>query len=450
MSLPIRARLAAVCAFLVGVLVVGLGALVYLRLEADLQAAADDELLSRAELLVQEAPGGAALEPGTSDAGDIFAQILTRDGTVVASTPGLGPDPVVPRVGLGTLAGPRSFEATVPTVDEPVLARVLEVPTVDGQVVVTGVAFDDQREVLDRLRSLFAVAGLVAIALAGAVGWIVAGAALRPIDRMRIEAEAVSGSEPGRRLPVPGTRDELAALGGSLNRMLDRLETAVERERRFVADAGHELRTPLANLKAELDLALRRSRSPSELVASLRSASDETDRLTRLAEDLLLLAGADAGRVPMRREDVDVVTLVQDTVDSFSGRAAEVGIEIDTSIADGLRASVDGTRIRQAVGDLIDNAMRHTPPGGRVSVEATRSDGMLVISVADTGDGFPPAFLPHAFEPFARADASRSRAEGGAGLGLAIVQVIAEGHGGTVVARNGNQGGAVVVLSIPG
>jgi signal transduction histidine kinase len=299
MTLPIRARLAIVCGILVGAMVIALGALVYLRLEADLRAAADDGLASRADQLVAEPPSGSVVDPGPSDVGDVFAQILTRDGAVVATTPGLPAGPVVPLGDLQGLVAPRSFEMTVPTTDEPVVARLLETPVPDGRVIVTGVAFDDQRDVLDHLLSLFAVAGLVAVALAGGVGWVVAGAALRPVERMRLESEAVSGSEPGRRLAIPATQDELAALGESLNRMLDRLEAAVARERRFVADAGHELRTPLANLKAELDLALRRARSASELVDALQSASEETDRLARLAEDLLILAGADGGRLPI-------------------------------------------------------------------------------------------------------------------------------------------------------
>jgi two-component system OmpR family sensor kinase len=253
----------------------------------------------------------------------------------------------------------------------------------------------------------------------------------------------------GRRLPVSPTRDELAALGRSLNRMLDRLEAAVERERRFVADAGHELRTPLANLKAELDLALRRARSPSELVDALRSASEETDRLARLAEDLLLLATAEGGRLPMRLEEVEVAGLVRATVDSFSGRAATLGIALATQDDEGLRARLDGTRIRQAVGNLVDNALRHTPAGGTVTVTTSRAGRTVSIAVADTGEGFSGAFLPHAFDAFARADASRSRSAGGAGLGLAIVQAIVEAHGGTVEARNRDDGGAIVALHLP-
>jgi heavy metal sensor kinase len=450
LTLPIRTRLAVVCATLVGALVVGLGTLVYLRLEADLRAAADDGLASRADQLIAEPPSGSTIDPGPSDVGDVFAQVLTRDGTVMATSPGLVPGSVVPANELASLDGPRYFETTVPTTtDEPVLARVLATATSDGRVIVTGVAFDDQRDALDRLLYLFGLAGLVAVVLAGVVGWLVARAALRPVERMRVESEAVSGSEPGRRLPVPGTRDELAALGRSLNRMLGRLEEAVERERRFVADAGHELRTPLANLKAELDLALRRARSTSELVAALRSASEETDRLARLAEDLLLIGSAEGGRFPMRREEVDLTGLVRETVDSFSSRAASLGITLATISEEPVRARLDGTRIRQAVGNLIDNALRHTSAGGTVNVQASTEAGATSIAVSDTGEGFAAAFLPQAFEAFARADASRSRSAGGAGLGLAIVRAIADAHGGSVEAGNRADGGAIVVLRLP-
>jgi two-component system OmpR family sensor kinase len=451
MALPIRARLAVVCGALVGGLVLGLAAIVYLRLEADLRAAADDGLLSRAEAIDQDpanVPDGSTLAVSPSDVGDIFGQVLMRDGRVVATTPGIATDGLVATTELGSISAPHYFDAVVPIAGDRVLARLLVMPAADGRVILVGVAFDDQREALDRLLFLFGLAGPATVVLAGAVGWFVAGAALRPVERMRVESEVISGSEPGRRLPVPPSRDELAALGGSLNRMLDRLEAAVERERRFVADASHELRTPLANLKAELDLALRRARSPAELVDALRSASEETDRLSRLAEDLLLLAGA-AGGLPMRREDVDVAQLVHETVESFGGRAAQLGVALEASIEPGLRAHLDGPRIRQALGNLIENALRQTPAGGRVTVAASRWETSLTILVSDTGEGFAPSYLPDAFEAFTRAEASRSRPDGGAGLGLAIVRAIAEAHGGTVEAMNRDEGGAVVMVRVP-
>jgi heavy metal sensor kinase len=314
---------------------------------------------------------------------------------------------------------------------------------------VVGASLEDQQEAVGRLLALLLIGGPVGVVLASGVGWLVAGGALRPVERLRVEAEAVSGSEPGRRLPVPNTRDELARLGESLNRMLGRLEAAVERERRFVGDASHELRTPLANLKAELDLALRRARAPDELVLALRSAAEETDRLARLAEDLLVLARADGGRLTVRREDLDAGRLVRDTVASFAGRAAGLGISITPVIQDGVHAEIDPARVRQALGNLIDNALRHTPSGGRVVVELVRRDGSMTIDVADTGEGFEPAFLHRAFDPFSRSDAARSRTDGGAGLGLAIVGAVAEAHGGSVHARNQPEGGASVVMTLP-
>jgi two-component system, OmpR family, sensor kinase len=267
---------------------------------------------------------------------------------------------------------------------------------------------------------------------------------------MRAEAAAISASEPGRRLPPSGTGDELARLGETLNGMLDRLEQALDRERRFVDEASHELRTPLANLRTELDLALRRSRTREELEGALRSAAEETDRLARLAEDLLVLARADRGRVPVRRESTDVAQLVAGAVDAFGARAAEEGVSVETRVPEGIRASVDPVRIGQALGNLLDNALRHTPPGGRVTVEVDRADGALSFEVRDTGEGFPAEFLPGAFEPFARPDLSRSRRDGGAGLGLAIVLAVAQAHGGSAEISSGPEGGASVTVRIPG
>jgi signal transduction histidine kinase len=243
--------------------------------------------------------------------------------------------------------------------------------------------------------------------------------------------------------------DELARLGETLNAMLARLEESIERERRFVDDASHELRTPLANLKAELDLALRGSRNAEELESALRSASEETDRMARLADDLLVLARADRGRLPVRRERVDVGELVRRAVEPFRARAAGQGVALDVDVSEELVADLDELRIVQALGNVVDNALRATPAGGRVVVEAAREDGGLRFEVRDTGSGFPPAFLPNAFEAFARPDDSRSRPDGGAGLGLAIVRAVVEAHGGMAEATNPPGGGASVDLTIP-
>lgn len=449
MTLPIRARLAIFSGALVAALILGLGLFVYVRLEADLIDAVDEGLTSRAEVLVRVLASGTGPDGDIAADGDIVAQLLVGDGRVLATTANLAPGALLAPEALVGIDGARFFDAEVRTVEETIPARLLAVPGAAGTIVVVGAPIEDQRDALTVLRFLLGIGGPVTVGLAGAVGWLIAGAALRPVERMRIAAEAISGSEPGLRLPEPRTRDELARLGTSLNSMLDRLEAAVKRERRFVDDASHELRTPLANLKAELDLALRAPRSPEALVESLRSAAEETDRLALLAEDLLVLARSEGGRLPLRREDLDLAELIRETISGFAGRAAELGIDLEVSVEDGLRTRVDRARIRQAISNLLDNAIRHVARGGRVAVAATRRAETIAITVEDDGDGFPAAFLPRAFEAFSRADTARSRSGGGAGLGLAIVRAVAEAHGGSVEARNRPEGGSIVELRFP-
>src|SRR5207253_8574810 len=193
--------------------------------------------------------------------------------------------------------------------------------------------------------------------LAIAAGYLLAAAALRPVEAMRRRAAAITASTPGTRLPVPSSRDEISKLAETLNDMLQRLEAAFEHERRFVADASHELRTPLALLRTELELALRRPRSHRELEQALRSAAEETERLTRLAEDLLLIARSDQGELPVRRERVSAQELLATVAERFAMRTERLGrtIVVDES-ADAI-LEADPVRLEQAVGNLVDNAL---------------------------------------------------------------------------------------------
>jgi heavy metal sensor kinase len=452
--LPIRARLTLISAALMALVLAVSGVFLYLRLRADLLEAVDSGLESQAAALlpnVLRADGSLGVGGGLIDPGDAFAQVLGTGAVVLQSSPGLRSAPLLTEAEVAGLRGPRFLERDIQTVDEEVEGRLLTVPVAGGRVLVVGASLDDQHEALARLAALMAVGGPLVLILAGGVGWVVAGAALRPVERMRIEAAAISASEPGRRLPPAGTGDEVARLGETLNEMLDRLEQALQRERRFVDEASHELRTPLANLRIELDLALRRARSSEELEGALRSAADETERLARLAEDLLVLARADRGRVPVRREEVDVAELVGGEVDAFAARARQAGVAIEARVPTGLRSSLDPLRMRQAVGNLLDNAVRSTPPQGTVTIEVGHADGFLSLEVRDTGEGFPAAFLRSAFEPFARPNSPRSGPDrdAGSGLGLTIVRAVAEAHGGTVEAANRPEGGAAVRLRIP-
>ena len=239
----------------------------------------------------------------------------------------------------------------------------------------------------------------------------------------------------------------LASLAGyalaaaTLRPVLARLEAGLERERRFVAEASHELRTPLSLLKAELELALRRPRSPEEQHAALASAAEETDRLVRLAEDLLVLARADEGELRLRREPISTRELLE----AVARRFAATGREVEVDAPAGLTVSGDRLRLEQALGNLVDNALRYG--SGTVRLVARQDDAGVVLSVADEGEGFPAAFLPHAFERFTRAEVGRAR--GAAGLGLALVEAIARAHGGRATAGNPPGGGGVVTLFLP-
>ena len=441
----LRTRVTLLAAVLTAIVLAATGIFVFLRLQSELRRSMDATLRARAdeESLVVERTG--SFSPEQPD--DAFAQLIGPDGSVVDSSSAIADAVALVPEGSKT---PAFFERdAVRLENEVVPARMLAMRVPNGDVLVVGASLDDQHTTLADLATSLGIGGPLALVLMVVVTWFLVGWTLRPVDAMTAEAAAISASEQGRRLPVPNTDDELARLAETLNAMLARLEEAIERERRFVDDASHELRTPLSNLKAGLELALRRSRTADELEEEIRSAAEETDRLSRLAEDLLVLARADRGRLPIRREPVDVATLVGGTVESFAARAAERHIEIDVHVPEELRADVDEVRVRQALGNLLDNGLRAAPSGGHVSVAAGREDGSLRLEVRDTGPGFPPAFLPVAFEAFTRPDGGRSRPSGGAGLGLAIVAAVARAHGGSVRAENPPDGGALVVVSIP-
>jgi signal transduction histidine kinase len=243
---------------------------------------------------------------------------------------------------------------------------------------------------------------------------------------------------------VPPAGDEISRLAQTLNEMLARLQAAVEHERRFVADASHELRTPLALLRTELDLALRRPRSHEELESALRSAADETQRLSRLAEDLLLIARADQGLLPIRTEVVAAEDLLADAATRFASRASSVGREVRVLETD-LRAVADPLRVGQALVNLVDNALTHG--AGTVELRAEERGDLVELHVSDEGPGFSPGFRDRAFDRFSRADEARSGA--GSGLGLSIVELVAGAHGGSAGLGDSASGGADVWISLP-
>ena len=455
MKLPVRTRLTLVFGLGTALVLAALSGFLYLRVGGDLLSSLDLSLRTRAE----DVQGALARDDRASLAGagrlvdpdEAFVQVLASDGTVDAGSESIAGTPLLDAAVLRALTRPASFTRLVPAIDsDPV--RLLAVPSSwNGRkvFVIVGATLGDRRDALDRLVASLAIGAPVVLLLVSTAGWMVAGGALRPVERIRKEAAAVSVSEPGRRLPVPSTGDELERLGSTLNSMLDRLQQAFDRERRFVDDASHELRTPLGILKMELDLALARSRTREELEAALRDASEETDRIIRLSEDLLVLARTEGGRLPMNRAEVDLGTLLREAVAPYRERARTAGGSVRLEVSGGT-ASVDPARLRQAVQNLLENALRYSPPGGEVTVRATHVDSTVRIEVDDEGPGFPRGFESRAFEPFARAEGEADRNGAGSGLGLTIVRAVAEAHDGAIEAANLPAGGARLTLTLRG
>jgi signal transduction histidine kinase len=312
-------------------------------------------------------------------------------------------------------------------------------------VVLTGTSLDDRNEALGNLRTILLVGGPVALLLASLAGYIVAFGALRPVEAMRRRAAAISAAEPQQRLPLPEAHDELHRLGETLNEMLGRLEVALERERAFVDDASHELRTPLALHKTELELALRYAKTEEEWRAAITSAIEEVDRLSALAEDLLVLARSEEGKLALHLRTVRVSDLLGGVRERFAARIDGSGRSLVVEPADGLTIDGDPVRLEQALTNLVENAIEHG--GGEITIRASRAAGDLEIHVEDRGPGFPPDFLDRAFERFSRPD--QARGGDGTGLGLAIVEAIARAHRGSAHAANRDGAGADVWIELP-
>jgi signal transduction histidine kinase len=459
--MPIRLRLTLVVA--AGTIVlVGLAGLLGPRvLRASLVTAIDEHLAQRSRpiVVVVADPDDSTvdqedLRDEVAASPDSFVQVLDPSGAVLASSPGLPsrrlvPESVLARLGTSSRVGFEEF--LYGAGGERVRMLAVPVDRPDGRYVVTvGSSLATTEAAEDRVRAGLVGGGVVVVLLASLGAWLLAGAALRPVERLRAAVAAVPPDAPGQALQVPATRDELAALAATMNQLLGRISQALERERRLIADTSHELRSPLTVLRTELELANQPGRSRAELAESVREAAREADRVARLAEDLLFLARTDRGGPNVHPVRQPLRPVLAGAVTGASSRAAAAGIRLELEVDPRLKAAIDADRVRQAADNLLDNALRVAPPGSAVRVQAERRDGQVSLAVSDAGPGFAAGFLPHAFERFARADPARSREHGGAGLGLAIVEAIARGHGGHAAAANRPDGGAVVRLTFPG
>jgi heavy metal sensor kinase len=321
-----------------------------------------------------------------------------------------------------------------------------------GQVVGVleiGRSEEEIHAVLGQLRTL----GLLGLAVALVVAWLggsfLAGRALRPVDRITRAAERLGADDLSLRLPVSAVDDEFGRQTAAFNAMLGRLEQAFERQRRFTADASHELRTPLSVIRSLAEVALTSPRDPAYDRRVFASIAEETERLSRLVESLLALARADDG-ASLTLGPLDLDEIAVDAAERVAERAARQGVRLTVSAGERCRVRGDASWLTQLALNLLDNALRHTSSGGRVSIAVGNAaqDG-VTLTVSDTGSGIAPEHLPHLFERFYRADGARSRELGGAGLGLAICAWIARGHGGRLDVTSEPGHGTTFTLWLP-
>jgi signal transduction histidine kinase len=355
----------------------------------------------------------------------------------VVASPGLTDVPVRPPAVGATVGSDGSLPDGHP-------ARLVAVPAGDGQVFVLGSREDVDHSTRSLVSSLLVAVPLSTGVLAVLVWWLVSRV-LQPVEDIRAEVDRISAHRLDRRVPVPPTGDEVARLARTMNGMLDRLAAAAERQRRFVADAAHELRSPLARIRTQLEVDAVHPETV-DAAATQTAVLTETGRLQRLVDDLLLLARGDAGAAdPARAGLVDL----DDVVHGLAAvRRTPGGPVIETDAVAPAQVHGNRAQLERAVGNLLDNAVRHA--GSRVTITLHQSaDGTATLVVADDGPGVPPHAREMVFERFARLDDARS-ADGGAGLGLAIARDTAVRHGGALALDGGGPPGARFVLTLPG
>jgi heavy metal sensor kinase len=450
----LRVRLTLWYVLLLALILAGFCTFIYLRLLRDLYSEAD-------RLLVDEARGLASAVQ-TDDASNISG--LLNDvpaGTIVVIADTASGSVLASQSGSTQAAADLRAIAVRPATDADIQGVTLAGDTTWRLATLTVTDANDtewivrvarsDRDVEAALRQLlaqmaFAVPLVLLVAIAS--GLFLAGRALDPIDAITRTAAQIGAEDLGRRLGLRG-RDELARLAATFDSMLDRLERAFDQQRQFTADASHELRTPLAMLMSQIDITLERPRTADQYQQTLRSMRDDVAELSRLVSELLMLARAEAGQEPLASEQLDLAELASGVASSMEPLASAHHIQLVARECTDAPIIGDETRLMQLVVNLVDNAIKYTPPGGVVTVATRHEPGWAIVEVADTGPGIQPEHRQRIFERFFRSDSARSRG-GGAGLGLAISRWIAEAHGGEIRVESGPTGGTRFCVRLPG
>lgn len=378
-------------------------------------------------------------------------QVLSGAGSVEYSTEAAGRSRLLSSGELGSARRGSTFvQVTRPGWRNPrlLLAEPLAGPR--REIVLVGASLDEVDHSTVLLEDGLVLVGPAVVLLAGLGGWLIAGRALEPVERLRAAAESLSGGDHSSGLAVPRTHDELERLAKTLNDLLARLHGALCEQRAFVAAASHELMTPLAAVRAELEVAGMAGASEAERRQALEVVETRVDQLVRLTRDLLLLAVSDERATTLELVAQPVEPILAESLRGFRARADACRVALLLDADPGVACAVDAEQLRRVVDNLVANALEYASTGSLVEVHLGRESEQAVLEVRDKGPGFPSWFLAHAFERFSRAEVSRPTSQGaGAGLGLAIVRALVEAHGGLVSAGNRPEGGAVMRVMLP-
>jgi two-component system OmpR family sensor kinase len=383
---------------------------------------------------------------------DRLVQIVDSDGQVLARSANLGsthlPTPQALLIRLS--AGETVFETLSTFGNEPVRMVSMPINGLDAPMIVqVAGSLDDVRKVLNSASLLFIIMTLGLLAAVGTVGASLTRKIFQAIDNVVRQAHRIGEVNLSERLPHPGTHDEIGKLVDTLNEMLDRIERSFEVQRRFTADASHELRSPLSRLRTELEITLRRPRDTAEYLETLRSCVEEVERLTLIVEELLALARLDAGLERSSAEIVPLNLIIEEVVNRIQPIADKRGIKLIVEPLTPMIANITRSSMDLILTNLLDNAVKFTPPGGCVSVRLAADQSEAIMSVSDTGPGIKFDEQSKLFERFYRGFVARANDVPGVGLGLTLSQAVVRSHGGQIVASNLPGGGAQFLVKIP-
>ena len=458
----VRARLTLWYVLVFGLLLVGFSIPTYLFLSRSLNQRLDRSLGSAAHATAAEFQSEIKEFDGDASSAAVEALIELRmpgiytaifgDDRVLAST--LPEDEQNAFQGILAYAVAADGEMSFRTIDglgkEGARAGVL--PVEDGgnrYLVAVAEPLSELLEEVEAVRRIFYIGLPVTLLIAGIGGFLLAKKSLSPVLQMSEQAQRISATNLQKRLSISNPKDELGRLASVFNELLSRLDRSFMNMREFMADASHELRTPLSIIRGEADVALSQQRDPADYRESLTTIQDEARRLSRIVDDMLALARADAGQHKLMVHEFYLNDLTEETCRAMQVLANRKGVALTVKLSDDVSFQGDEDLIKRLMTNLIDNGVKYTPPGGVVSVELASDPAGVQIVVSDTGIGIPAESAPFIFDRFYRVDSSRSRADGGSGLGLAIARWIVEAHNGSIDLAANPGGGSKFSVRLP-